>query len=267
MMISANGMVPAGFVNFSTHQKSPYEQFEVIQPLERCEDARAQIKFMHMYENCTRTPIEHSYINHLIAKQDRLPYENGTQASRVYPASSHSLNRENFSLRKQRHRDTENHGRVPQPLFTKPLVSPRMITRNSEPGTTDKAIIINSFRKEADEIAEEKEPNDSSINPLTKEQLMKEHQEYWLEIVRMEEEMECTKEESRRLKEESRRLKEDNAALKGESVAMKEYYEGHEEKIHAFVGEIEENSDTIKRLETEVKEYKGVIAQKDELEK
>jgi hypothetical protein len=24
MMISANGMVPAGFVNFNTHPKSPY---------------------------------------------------------------------------------------------------------------------------------------------------------------------------------------------------------------------------------------------------
>jgi hypothetical protein len=57
MMISANGMVPAGFVTFGTRPKPLYELNECILPLERCEDSRAQIKFMHMYELSGKTPL------------------------------------------------------------------------------------------------------------------------------------------------------------------------------------------------------------------
>lgn len=108
-----------------------------------------------------------------------------------------------------------------------------------------------------DRIAEE---NESSLNPINQEQLVKEHQQYWLEIVRMEEEMEA-------LKEENHRLKEENAALKKDSQALKDYYEGHEEKTHALLGEVQENGETMRRLEAELAEYRTIVAQKDELER
>lgn len=130
-MISANGMVPAGFINFNTHPKSPYEQFEAIMPLERCDDARAQIKFMHMYENCIRTPIENSYINHLINKQDRHLHDNMAGLSKVYQQASHSVNRENVSARKYRNKDADNYGQTHKTTFNKPLISPRQLPRNS----------------------------------------------------------------------------------------------------------------------------------------
>ena len=57
MMISANGMVPAGFVYFTPHPKNFDEQFELTLSLQRCQDSKAQIKFMHMYEDCNKTPI------------------------------------------------------------------------------------------------------------------------------------------------------------------------------------------------------------------
>jgi hypothetical protein len=150
---------------------------------------------MHMYENCGKTSIEQSYINHLIGKQDHQPYENIATIAKTYQMNSHSVNRENFSARKDRRRETDTHVQNGRASFNKPLISPRQISRNSEIGTTEKSVKINSFRKDIDDrIAEEKEPNESSINPLTREQLVKEHQEYWLEIIKMEEEVEAIKE-------------------------------------------------------------------------
>lgn len=54
--------------------------------------------------------------------------------------------------------------------------------------------------------AEERKEEDSSIFPLSRDQLLKEHQDYWLEIVRMEEEMEILKAELENAKEAKRRL-------------------------------------------------------------
>lgn len=167
-MISANGMVPAGFVTFATHPRQFNEQFEAILPLERCEDTRAQIKFMHLYENCGRTPLQQSYLYQLGRP--------GVSPSKQPQLSSHSLGKDN--LRKQR-----SEARSPQQtLFAKPLISPRLLSRSPE-----QPVQVNVF----DRIAEE---NESSLNPINQEQLVKEHQQYWLEIVRMEEEMEALKE-------------------------------------------------------------------------
>lgn len=54
---------------------------------------------------------------------------------------------------------------------------------------------------------EHAEALDGSINQLSREQLLKEHQEYWVEIIRMEEENGC-------LKEANEKLKIENAALR-----------------------------------------------------
>lgn len=115
-------------------------------------------------------------------------------------------------------------------MFAKPLISPRLLS-----SSPDKSAQVTAF----DRIAEE---NESSLNPINQEQLVKEHQQYWLEIVRMEEDMEA-------LKEESSRLKEENTVLRRDSQALKEYYEGHEEKTHALLGEVQENGEIIRRLE------------------
>lgn len=173
-MISANGMVPAGFITFATHPRQTNEQFEAILPLERCEDTRAQIKFMHLYENCTRTPLQQSYL-HQFGRPVVSP-------SKQLPLNSHSLGKD--SLRKQR-----SEAKSPQQnLFSKPLISPRLLSRSPE-----QLVQVTAF----DRIAEE---NESSLNLINQEQLVKEHQQYWLEIVRMEEEMEALKEEHSRLK-------------------------------------------------------------------
>ncbi len=129
MMISANGMVPAGFINFNPRPKSLYEHFEAIMPIQRCEDARAQIKFMHMYENCTKTPIQNSYVNRLMGKQDQNLYENGGGSYKSIQKNSHSANRQNVSARKYRQKDSFIQSKIQKVGFSKPLVSPRTLIK------------------------------------------------------------------------------------------------------------------------------------------
>jgi predicted transposase YdaD len=102
MMISANGMVPAGHVSFSPHPRNTYEQFELILPLERCEDSKAQIKFMHVLEECSKTPRENSYIQQLAFKKEGI-FSNGydlhdSPSKRLIASPS----RQRLSLHKQR---------------------------------------------------------------------------------------------------------------------------------------------------------------------
>lgn len=48
---------------------------------------------MHMYENCAKTSIQNSYINHLINKQDQNLYENGGGLAKALQKNSQSVNR------------------------------------------------------------------------------------------------------------------------------------------------------------------------------
>lgn len=83
-----------------------------------------------MYENCTKTPIQNSYINHLINKHDQNLYENAGGMAKGSQKNSQSVNRENVSARKYRQRESFMQSNVQKVNFSKPLVSPRTLTRH-----------------------------------------------------------------------------------------------------------------------------------------
>jgi hypothetical protein len=88
-------------------------------------------------------------------KQDQYLYDNGQGYSKVNHKNSHSVNREHFSNQKYRHQEQYNGNNTQKVNFSKPLVSPRTLTRYIEGSQTDKSIKVSSFQKNVDEkIAE-----------------------------------------------------------------------------------------------------------------
>lgn len=54
--------------------------------------------------------------------------------------------------------------------------------------------------------------------------------------------------------------------MRADTNSLKDYYEGHEEKIHALLSELHENTDTIKALELQLEQSKAILAQKEQTE-
>ena len=154
---------------------------------------------MHMYEEVHKTPLEMSQIHSL---RNRAPPLNrpgtGRNRNRSSTGNDHSLRKH------QRESSVAN----TRSSWVKAMASPRMGVGSGM------ASGGGSGRGGFDFIAEEsvergETPNESTMNQPSKEQLLREHQEYWEQLVRMEDEMEGLKQQNVLLVQNNTNLKED----------------------------------------------------------
>ena len=73
-MASANGVIPAGNVNFSPCNKEPQEKVEYTLPLEKCPDRSAQITFVQSFVFVRKSTNETIFQSHAVTREPKLKY-------------------------------------------------------------------------------------------------------------------------------------------------------------------------------------------------
>ena len=223
-MSSANGIVPAGHVYFTLTDTMHNDMVGLTMTLQRCQDYNAKILLQIGYQSSQaevslvtseREINGESQENHL-----RLEDRNGGSIEKL-----RILNRQCYSATRLGSYDLGRQNYNKRSNRSKKRDTPiRNITENDEP-----------------------------INAVSNQQLIKEHQDYWLQIVRLEAANEALQGKVGEVEKESESLQEENESMRFELL-----------KMHALIGEVQESGATIQSLESEMFESKKLLMKRQE---